>query len=142
MQQCSIETGRHEFNRLYSAHMDARTQLAKAIDEAIKTSGMSVSKLAKLVNVDSSSISRWRRDAQRCPPSRIKDLADALSLDHQKWRELTELAMQAELEGKKDQRSFRSATIRHELDDVKSEIQFLAEEVRQLRELLNAHLSG
>jgi hypothetical protein len=40
--------------------------------------------------------------------------------------------MQAELEGKKDQRSFRSATIRHELDDVKAEVQLLSEEVRQL----------
>jgi transposase-like protein len=121
---------------------DAHTQLAKAIDEAIKASGMSVSKLARTVNVDSSSISRWRRDAQRCPPSRIKDLADALGLGPQKWRELTELAMQAELERKQDQRSFRSATIRHELDDVKAEVQLLSEEVRRLRELLNAHLSG
>jgi transposase-like protein len=122
--------------------MDARTQLAKAIDEAIKASGMSVSKLARTVNVDTSSISRWRRDAQRCPPSRINDLADALGLGPQKWRELTELAMQAELERKQDQRSFRSATIRHELDDVKAEVQLLSEEVRRLRELLNAHLSG
>ena len=122
--------------------MDARTKLAKTIDQAIKASDKSVAQLAKLVNVDSSSISRWRRDAQRCPPSRTKDLAKALGLDPQREKELTELAMQAESEGKDDQRAFRSTTIRYDLDDVKAEIQRLSDEVRLLKTLLDTHQHG
>lgn len=123
-------------------NMDARTKLAQAIDQAIKVSDKSVAQLAKLVNVDSSSISRWRRDAQRCPPSRTKDLAKALDLDPQQEKELTELAMQAESEGKDDLRAFRSTTIRYDLDDVKAEIQRLSDEVRLLKTLLDTHQHG
>lgn len=115
---------------------DARTTLAKEIDRLIQSSGKSVSQLAKSLNVDSSSIGRWRRDAQRCPPSRIKALAEALGLEAQQAEQLTELAMKAELEGRDDLRTFRSTTIRRELDDLKREVQHLSEEVQRLRKAI------
>ncbi|WP_298387893.1 hypothetical protein [Ferrimicrobium sp.] len=117
---------------------DARTRLAKEIDRVIHASGKPVSQLAKSLNVDSSSIGRWRRDAQRCPPSRIKALAQVLELDTQQAQNLTELAMEAELEGRDDLRTFRSSTIRRDLDDLKREVEQLSEEVKRLQRAMDS----
>jgi transcriptional regulator with XRE-family HTH domain len=124
---------------------DARTKLALAINQAFQNSNSRVQDVAEQLRVDTSSVSRWRRGTQRCPVSRIHDLAQALGMPEDSSERLYSLAMDAEKESQSEQRSFRLVTFKQELDDVMVELRHLEKRVSTLHwdiGFLNSNITG
>ncbi|WP_298340104.1 helix-turn-helix transcriptional regulator [Ferrimicrobium sp.] len=124
---------------------DARTQLALAINQAFEKSTARVQDVAELLHVDTSSISRWRRGTQRCPASRVHDLAKALGMSGDAVERLYSLALEAEKESQSEQRSFRQVTLKQELGDVMIELRHLEQKVSTLHwdiGFLNQNITG
>lgn len=104
------------------------------IDAYVVKSGKTQSEVAKWAEVDTSSLSRWRRGEQGCPAHRVEKLAMALGLDTRNTEILLRLALDVENENQKEREALRSPGLRNELRDLKESIRSLEEQVRQLQE--------
>ncbi|WP_298207827.1 helix-turn-helix domain-containing protein [Ferrimicrobium sp.] len=113
-----------------------RVQLAEAIDSAVKGSGLPQSEVARRAEVDTSSLSRWRRGEQGCPAHRIEKLARALGLKPDCEHELLKLALEVESENRKERDALRAPGLRSEMRELKTAIENLERQVREIRDCL------
>ncbi|NNN15582.1 MAG: helix-turn-helix transcriptional regulator [Acidimicrobiaceae bacterium] len=116
--------------------MTKKDQLAEMIDAAVTKRGLPQSEVARLAEVDTSSLSRWRRGEQGCPAHRVEKLAIALRLDSMSADTLLKLALEVENENRKQREVLRSPGFRNELRDLKKSVSHLEEQIKQIQEYL------
>lgn len=116
--------------------MRKRDQLAEMIDAAVTKSGLPQSEVARLAEVDTSSLSRWRRGEQGCPAHRVEKLSMALRLDSERADALLKLALEVENENRKEREALRSPGLRNELRDLKNSVMNLESQIAAIREHL------
>ncbi len=116
--------------------MTHKDQLAKMIDDAIAKTRSSQREVARLAEVDVSSLSRWRRGHQRCPAYRVEKLALALRLDAAETETMRDLALKAEAEEHKNKAALRSLEARRDIDQLQQSVKRLEDRVTQLEKIV------